>query len=525
MGQKLSRAFAALAVFGALATFPAAGSAADLKIGLMAPATTLDPHFTNAGQNLAVAEHFFDTLVRTDTDGKFVPGLAESWRLVDDTTWEFKLRNARFSDGTPLTVEDVIWSIERPATILSSTASLTIYTKAIVGKEVVDARTLRLKTKGPYPLLLPDLANIAIVSRKATEGLLTEDFRTGKGVVGTGPYRLVSYDPENRVAMTANEHFWGGKPQWDNVELRFLPNDGARLSALLSGNVDAIETVPSADIAALRGNKAFTIGEKTSYRFVFLFLDSGREKSPGVTASDGGPLKANPLADVRVRQAINLAIDRGAIADRLMEQLALPTGNMVLKTMSGYLDSIKPAYDPKRARELLAEAGYPNGFRLNFFATNNRLMNDAKVSQAIAQMLTRVGIRTSLDSVPFSVITTRYAKGDVSAAMMSWPVPTGEASFPFRALIACPDKERGWGLVNWGHYCNPKLDATMANALALMDDGARTRVLEDAVRMIHADMPIVPLYFQVSTWAARTGIGIAARSDERTSARMFVPAK
>lgn len=525
MGKKLNQAFAALATLGAVAAWPATGVAADLKIGLMAPATTLDPHFTNAGQNLAVAEHFFDTLVRSDADGKFIPGLAESWRVVDDTTWEFKLRDATFSDGSPLTVEDVIWSIERPATIQSSTASLTIYTKAIVGKEIVDGRTLRLKTKGPYPLLLPDLSNIAIVSKKATEGLLTEDFRTGKGVVGTGPYRLVSYDPENRVVMKANEHFWGGKPEWDNVELRFLPNDSARLSALLSGNVDAIENVPSSDIATLRGNKTFTVGEKTSYRFVFLFLDGGREKSPGVTANDGSPLKTNPLSDVRVRQAINLAIDRGAIANRLMERLALPTGNMVLKTMAGYLDSIKPIYDPKRAKELLAEAGFADGFRLNLFATNNRLMNDAKVSQAIAQMLTRVGIRTSLDSVPFSVITTRYSQGDVSSAMMSWPVPTGEASFPFRALIACPDKDRGWGLVNWGHYCNPKLDATMASALALMDDGARTRMLEDAVRLINADMPIVPLYFQVSTWAARQGIDIAARSDERTSARMFNPAK
>jgi peptide/nickel transport system substrate-binding protein len=514
----------ALALFGALAAYPAVSQAADLKLGLMAPATTLDPHFTNAGQNLALAENFFDTLVRTDSDGKFIPGLAASWRIVDDATWEFKLRDTAFSDGTPLTAEDVVWSIERPATIASSTASLTIYTKAIVGKEIVDDHTLRLKTKGPYPLLLPDLSNIAIVSKKATQGLLTEDFRTGKGVVGTGPYQLVSYDPENRVVMKANEHFWGGKPDWDNVEIRFLPNDSARLSALLSGNVDAIENVPSSDIASLRENTNFTIGEKTSYRFVFLFLDSGRETTPGVTANDGSPLKSNPLSDVKVRQAINLAIDRDAISTRLMENLALPTANIVLKTMDGYLDTIAPTYDPKRAKELLAEAGYPDGFHLNLIATNNRLMNDAKVSQAIAQMLTRVGIRTTLDSVPFSVITTRYSKGDVSSAMMSWPVPTSEASFPFRALIACPDKERGWGLVNWGHYCNPELDTTMAKALTLMDQGARTKVLEDGVRMIGADMPIVPLYFQISTWAARKGISIAARSDERTSARLFTPA-
>jgi peptide/nickel transport system substrate-binding protein len=524
MGRKLSQTVSALALFGALAAYPAVSQAADLKLGLMAPATTLDPHFTNAGQNLALAENFFDTLVRTDSDGKFIPGLAASWRIVDDATWEFKLRDTAFSDGTPLTAEDVVWSIERPATIASSTASLTIYTKAIVGKEIVDDHTLRLKTKGPYPLLLPDLSNIAIVSKKATQGLLTEDFRTGKGVVGTGPYQLVSYDPENRVVMKANEHFWGGKPDWDNVEIRFLPNDSARLSALLSGNVDAIENVPSSDIASLRENTNFTIGEKTSYRFVFLFLDSGRETTPGVTANDGSPLKSNPLSDVKVRQAINLAIDRDAISTRLMENLALPTANIVLKTMDGYLDTIAPTYDPKRAKELLAEAGYPDGFHLNLIATNNRLMNDAKVSQAIAQMLTRVGIRTTLDSVPFSVITTRYSKGDVSSAMMSWPVPTSEASFPFRALIACPDKERGWGLVNWGHYCNPELDTTMAKALTLMDQGARTKVLEDGVRMIGADMPIVPLYFQISTWAARKGISIAARSDERTSARLFTPA-
>jgi peptide/nickel transport system substrate-binding protein len=386
---------------------------------------------------------------------------------------------------------------------------------------IVDDRTVHFKTAAAYPLLLADLANIAIVSKKATEGLATEDFRTGKGVLGTGPYQLVSYEPENRVTMKPNEYFWGGKPEWSSVELRFLPNDSARLSALLSGDVDAIENVPSSDIASMRSKTAFTVKEKTSYRFVFLFLDSGRPTTPGVTASDGSPLDTNPLSDARVRRAINLAIDRNAISLRLMEGLAVPTNNIVTEAMDGYVADVKPLYDPEQAKSLLAEAGYKNGFRLNLVATNNRLINDTKVSQAIAQMLTRVGIRTSVDSVPFSVITTRYSSGAVSAAMMSWPAATGEASYPFRALMACPDKEKGWGLVNWGHYCNRDLDAAMRKVLASMDDKERTKLLQDAVRVIHQQMPIVPIYFQVSTWAARAGISITPRSDEMTSARMF----
>ncbi|MBX3538793.1 MAG: ABC transporter substrate-binding protein [Chelatococcus sp.] len=513
------------AAFAVVASLPAASWAADLKIGFSAPATTLDPQFHNASQNIAVSRNMFDTLVQMDPDSQIVPALAESWRLVDDTTWEFKLRPAKFSDGSAVTAEDVVWSLDRPATIPNSPSSFTIYTRPVVEKKIIDEQTVQLKTAAPYPLLLADLTNVFIVSKKATEGLTSDKFVTGQGVVGSGPYKFKSYTPDDRVIMTANENYWGDKPAWDTVEIRFLPNDSSRLSALLSGEVDAIENIPTPDLEAVKNNKNLVVGEKMSHRLIFLFLDSGRDETPGVSAADGSPLKANPFKDVRVRKAVNLAIDREAIASRLMQGLAFPTNNIVTETMQGYVPGIKPSYDPEQAKKLLAEAGYDKGFRLVLASPNNRLINDAKVAQALAQMLTRVGIRTSVDAVPFAVINTRGNKGEFSSVMMGWGAQTAEASSPIRAMIACTNKEKGWGPVNWGNYCNPNLDAVTAKALNTMDDAARSKLLQDATQIVHDDVAIVPLYFQANTWAAKPGITITPRMDERTSALMFTPAK
>lgn len=513
------------AAFASLAALPVTSWATDLKIGFSAAATTMDPHFHNASQNIAVSRNMFDTLVQMNPDSRIVPALAESWRLVDDTTWEFKLRPAKFSDGSPVTAADVAWSIDRPATIQNSPSSFTIYTRPIVEKKIIDDQTIQLKTATPYPLLLADLTNLFIVSKKATDGLTSDKFVTGNGVVGSGPFTFKSYTPDDRVIMTANPNYWGGKTPWDNVEIRFLPNDSARLSALLSGDVDAIENIPTPDLEAVKNNKNLVVGEKMSHRLIFLFLDSGRDETPGVTAADGSPLKTNPFKDLRVRRAVNLAIDREAIASRLMQGLAFPTNNLVTDTMQGFVPGIKASYDPEQAKKLLAEAGYDKGFRLVLASPNNRLINDAKVAQALAQMLTRVGIRTSVDAVPFAVINTRGNKGEFSSVMMGWGAQTAEASSPIRAMIACSDKAKGWGPVNWGNYCNPALDAVTAKALATMDDAARTKLLQEASQIVHDDVAIVPLYFQANTWAARPGIAITPRMDERTTALMFTPAK
>ncbi|MGF9694239.1 ABC transporter substrate-binding protein [Rhizobium sp. 0TCS1.26] len=505
---------------------PASGAwAADLKLAYSSAATSMDPHFHNASQNIAVARNMFETLTQMDADSRIIPGLAEGWTKVDDLTWEFKLRAAKFQDGSDLTAEDVAWSLQRPNKIENSPSSFAIYTRAIAKTEIVDARTIRLVTATPYPLLPADLTSIFIVSKKASEGITSDKFATPEHMVGTGPYKFESYTPDDRVVMDRFDDYWGGKPAWNNVTIRFMPNDGSRMTALLSGDVNAIENVPTPDIEKVKANPDLVYAAKKTHRMIFLFLDGGRDKSPGVTASDGSPIAKNPLTDVRVRRAINMAIDRKAINDRLMMGLAYPTNNMATDQMMGFDPALETVpFDQAGAKKLLSEAGYPDGFRLVLGTPNNRLLNDERVAQAIAQMLTRIGIRTDVDAVPFSAINTKGNRGDFSAVMMGWGVQTAEASSGIRMMVACPDKARGWGVVNWSNYCNPALTDQLVALTAEMDDTKRNDMLKAAVHTVIDDMAIVPLYFQGMTWAARKGIAIIPRMDERTSAFTFEPA-
>jgi peptide/nickel transport system substrate-binding protein len=511
----------------AFAGNPALGQkSGELRLAFSAPATSVDPHFQNATPNFAIARNFFDTLVQMDPDNRIVPGLAESWRRLDDTTWEFKLRRARFHDGAELTAEDVAWSLDRPATIENSPAPYTIYTKSIVGKRVVDARTIQLTTSGPYPLLLADLSQVIILNKKAAENLDRAQFLAALNRLGTGPYRFVSYAPEDRVTMERFDDHWGGRPAWDKVLVRFITNEAARISALLAGDVDAIENVPTQDVERIKNDTSLVLAAKKSNRVVFLFLDSGRDQSPTVSDLNGKPLASNPLKDLRVRKAINLAIDRNAIRDRIMTGIAYPTNNLATEAMPGFDPALEAVpFDPAQARKLLADAGYPDGFRLTIASPNNRLINDAKVAQAVAQMLTRVGIRTQVDAMPFAVIATRGNKGEFSSSMMAWGVQTAEASSPIRMMLACPDKAKGWGAVNWGNYCNRELDGLLTRVVSTMDDDQRNGLLKQLVRQVMDDVALVPLYFQGSTWAAKKGIAITPRGDERTTASMFAPEK
>jgi peptide/nickel transport system substrate-binding protein len=499
--------------------------AADLRIALSSYPTAMDPQFHNLGANISIAQNMFDTLVRMDTDGRLIPGLADSWTMVDDNTWEFHLRpGVTFHSGAKLTAQDVIFSLARPATLLNSPAGFGIYTKSIAGSIAIGDITFRLTTNGPYPLMLSDLSTIFILRKAAAESLSIEDFAHGKGMDGTGAYRFVSFQHDDRVEMTRNDQAWSGAPAWNYVTVRFIPNNAARLAALLSGDVDAIEGVPASDITSVRQNPGFVFAQKTSARLVYFYVDSGREDTPQVSAKDGGKLARNPLADERVRRALSLAINRAAIAESLMAGLGYPTGNIVPETFFGYDASLPvPPFDPEAARKLLVEAGYPDGFSMIINGPNDRLVNDAQIVQAVAQMLTRIGITTKVETSPMSTYAPRGARGEFSFGLIGFASATGESSAFLRAIIACQDPKAGGGLYNWSHYCNHQVDADLIQALRTVDDRARLRLLREATHIAITDEAIIPLHFQASTWAARRGIAIEPRTDERTLAASFRP--
>jgi peptide/nickel transport system substrate-binding protein len=292
----------------------------------------------------------------------------------------------------------------------------------------------------------------------------------------------------------------------------------------LSGDVDAIEGVPTTDLVTVKQNPKLVFAQKISARLVYLYVDSGREDTPQVAAKDGAKLPKNPLADERVRRALSLAINRAAIAGPLMSGLAYPTGNVVPETFFGYDPSLpEPPYDPEAARKLLVEAGYPDGFALTINGPNDRLVNDAQIVQAVAQMLTRIGIATRVETSPMATYAPRGAKGEFSFGLIGFAAQTGEASAFLRAIIACQDPKAGGGLYNWSHYCNPQVDADLTEALRTVDDEARLELLRRAVHLAMTTDAIIPLHFQASTWAARAGIAIEPRADERTLAAGFRP--
>jgi peptide/nickel transport system substrate-binding protein len=498
-------------------------AAADLRIGMSADVTSIDPHFVNITPNNNVAWHVFEALTHVDADARLIPGLAESWRAVDPTTWEFKLRRGvKFHDGTELTAEDVAFSIDRPATLTTSPGPFTTFTRPIVAKEIPDRYTIRLKTAAPYAMVPYDMNSVFIVSKTAATGATTEDFNTGKAAIGTGPYRFARFARGDRVELVRNDAYWGQKAAWDRVTFRIVPSDGARVSALLADDLDAIEYVPTADLKRVRSTPRFRLEQKVSWRTVFFTLDQHRDRPPGVTDKGGRPLERNPFKDPRVRQAIAKAINRQAIVDRVMDGAATPAANLVAPPVFGHAPDLKPEpYDVERARRLLAEAGYPNGFTMTLAAPNNRYLNDDQIAQTVAQMLARVGIEAKVAAMPLAAYFPKARNLEFAFAMLGWGSFSGDLAL--RSLAMTYDADRGTGAWNWGRYSNPALDRLVTRALATVDDRQREALAREAMTLALADHPLILLHHQFATWAMRRDLRYAARTDEYTFAHHFRP--
>ncbi len=516
----MARAIATL-TFMATLLAAAAAHAETLTLAVPAPVTSIDPHYHTLTPNESLDSSIFERLVEMDATSHLKPGLAESWRLVDDHTWEFKLRRAKFHDGTEFTAADVAYSIDRIPRVRNSPASFQIYTRPIIGMDIVDDRTIRLRTAGVYPLLPTDLTQVFIIPHTLGPDAATEDFNSGKNAIGTGPYKFVSYRPGDRTELERFDGYWGEKPRWDHVTYRVISNDAARTAALLAGDVQFIEAVPTSDAANLRNDGRVKLAESVSLRIIFITLDQSRDgPTPFVTGPNGEVLAKNPLKDLRVRQALSMAINRPAIVDRVMEGAAIPAGQFLPPGSYSYVENLKPpAYDPARAKALLAEAGFPNGLRITIHGPNDRYVNDARIIQTVAQMWSRIGVQTQVDAQPWTNFVGHANRQDYSAYLLGWGSSTGEASNPLRSLIAAFDAGKGFGAANRGRYNNPAVDALTEQALATADDAAREKLLQRATRLAMDDVAFIPLHNQKNIWATRAGLTYTPRADEETRAQ------
>jgi len=520
--RRMLRGLAAAALLCGFAGTPAA--AATLTIGVSAEISGLDPHLVPVQPNINVSWHVFDALTRVDERTRLQPGLAESWRAVDPLTWEFRLRRGvKFHDGSELTAEDVVYSLERPLSPANAAGGYASFVRAIVGKEIVDRYTVRLKTAAPYGVLPHDLNSIFIVSKRAAENATAEDFNSGKAMIGTGPYRFVRFARGDRVELARFDGYWDAKPAWDRVTLRVMPSDPVRTAALLAGDVDLIEHVPTADVARLKGNAQLRLAQTVSWRTIFLHVGQTAGPIPGITSKSGAPLPANPLADRRVRRALSMAIHRDALVGKVMQGLAVPAANLVSPPVFGHNAALVPErYDPEGARKLLAEAGYPDGFNLLLGAPNNRYVNDEQIAQAVAQMLARIGIAAKVEAVPFSVYLPRARKGEFPVAMLGWGSFAGDLAL--RSLVAGADPKKGYGAWNWSGYANPQVDRLIEQALGSVVEAQREAHAREAAAAAMADQAVVPLHHQIVTWAMKRGLAYVPRTDEFTFAHHVKPA-
>ena len=527
MRTRARRALVHLGTLLAGVALTTAAHAQALSIASSAPVTSIDPHYHTLTPNESFDSHVYDRLVDHDARGKLIPALAESWKRIDDTTWEFKLRpGVKFHDGSAFTAEDVAYSIARVPRVKNSPASFSIYTKAIEFTEVVDPSTIRMHTRGVYPLLPIDLTQVFIIPHGLGPDPATEDFNSGKNAIGTGPYRFVSYKLGDRIEMDRFDGYWGSKPYWQHVSYRMINNDASRTAALLAGDVGIIEFVPPTDLPGLRKDARIRLAEVISNRSIFLWLDHSREgPTPLVFGPNGETLAKNPLKDRRVRQALSLAINRQAIVDRVLENAAIPTGQYLPPGAPTYNPDIKPApFDPVRAKALLAEAGFPNGLRVTLNGPNDRYVADAKIIQAVGQMWQRIGVQTNVEPMPWSAYVARAGRQEMSLFLFGWGVSSGEGINPLRAQLATWNPERGLGTANRGRYSNPVLDGLIDKAMTTLDDDAREKVVQQAMAMAMDDVPVVMLHLQKNIWATRADLVYEPRTDEDTRAMGVRPA-
>ena len=512
-------ATALLATSLSVATLPA-WAEGTLNIATGGAFSSMDPHYHNLGPNNVMTSYVFDPLVISDPKFKPGVGLATSWTAVDPTTWEFKLRETNFSDGTPFTADDVVFSFERIPKILNSPSSFNFAVKPITRMEIVDPHTIRFHTAQPVALMPYLMASPLIVSRKAAAGAETADFNSMKAAIGTGPFRVTGFQLGDHATFERNPTWWGGRTAWDKVNYRLIANDAGRNAALQSGDVDVIDQVPPRDVAALKKNEKVVILSAPGQRLIYLSPDVGRAETPFVTDLNGKKLDRNPLQDVRVRRALSLAINREALKDRVMDGFSAPTGQIMPEGSAGYDPSIKPdPFDPNAARKLLAEAGYPNGFALTLHGPNDRYVNDSKLAEAVAQMWTRIGVKTAVDTMPAPTYFSRALRAEFSMRLTGWASDTGEASSNLVQILASSDPSKGRGAVlDPTHFGDPKVDAVIEQSLATVDPAKREALYLQATEMAMQEVPVIPLHFQVGIWGVRKELTMRMRTYEGTRA-------
>ncbi len=528
--QSLKYGVAIVATALAIGMTAAPADAQTLNVGVRAGPLSMDPHFSNIGPHAESMKNIFETLVWAGDNLEIEPRLAESWTVIDDNTWEFKLRQGvKFHDGSEFTAEDVLFSLKRVPEASGPSSPTTQNIRRVVDAVAVDPYTVRVTTNGPAPTLINDFNRFFIVSHKAAADFSTREtaesgFNSGKATIGTGPYKFVSWTPKDQLVIERFDDYWGGAEPWERVVFKEVSNDAARVAQLKAGQLDLIVRVPAADVATLRTDPQLTV-ETTDTIYVFNVEFDMREKTPRVTARDGSAIDGNPFLDPKVREAVSLAIDREAMVEIAMEGLGSVANQFVPPSIFGYNEALPQLEtDTNHAKELLAEAGYPDGFKVSMAFTNDRLPGDRQVGTAVAQMLARIGIEVEADAQPIATFLPKRNAGEFSMAMMGMGTPTGEALGGLNAFVHTRDTEKQLGTFNWSGYSNPEIDRLIQEGGLELDVDKRRAMLGEALAIMAAERSHVPIAVIGSAWAMRADkVSFTPRADEDTIAANMKP--
>jgi peptide/nickel transport system substrate-binding protein len=481
---------------------PTPAAAADLIVGVPQGPTTLDPHHFATPPNNEMSDHLYEPLVAYDPENKLIPALATAWRNLDATTWEFDLRRGvAFHDGTSFVAADLAYSVER-ARRSTGPSPMSQYVRDIERVDVVDDHKVRVVTKGPFPLVLDYLAKVPVLHRGlGTPG--TADFDTGRAAIGTGPFRFAEFVPGDRTVYRRNDAYWRKPSDFERVVFRVMPNAASREAALLAGDVHVIASPSTIALPRLRSEPAIQVVESSGQTIVYLGFDQSRDDHPGIQGTNG----RNPFKDRKVREAVSLAIDRDAIVERILRGGGTPAGQLLYPGGTGFVDALAPRkVDLARARALLAEAGYPNGFQVTLTVPNDRFASGIEVANAVAGLLARAGIRTTVDAPPSSVWRDRAGKGELALFMTAYGNPFPDASAPLRAITGTRSQQTGFGTQNFGGYAGPQ-NEQLLSTFTMVDLDRRRAVLEQVATATFGDVAVAPLYWEQVQIAALKRVG------------------
>ena len=509
-------AAAALMAFG-LAAAPMGAEARTVRWSASGDPNTMDPHSQNVGTVTKVLQQIYDPLIHRNADLTLRPGLALSWTQVEPNRWRFVLRQGvRFHEGEAFTADDVVFSITRA---LQPTSNYGIFVDTVDRAEKVDDFTVDIVTKVPDPILPNKFASVFMMSKSWSERhnatrpqntRAREEMHTVRNTNGTGAFRLTVREPDVRTVLVRNNDWFGwtepGQTAGNVTELVYRPiaSDATRVAALLSGEVDFVLDPPLQDLNRLRASGNVRVIEGPEVRTIFLAMDVHREE---LLYSD--VRGRNPMRDLRVRQALYHAIDIQAIHRTTMRGQSIVTGTFFPPQVNGYVqaEDVRLAYDPARARALLAEAGYPNGFGITLDCPNNRYVNDEQICQAIAAMWARIGVRTNVKAQPLAPFFAQIQRDDTSVYLLGWGVPTLDALYSFQSLLATRNGAQGDGIWNYGRYSNPQMDA-LVSRMKTETGESRAAAIRDALRLYREDVPHIPLHHQMIPWAVRSNFTI-----------------